>query len=62
MHARITTITPPEAFPASRAIIALLLLIIPLSQIGLDVYTWALPQMAADFGASNDLVRNTVTA
>ncbi|RDH74083.1 MFS transporter [Mycolicibacterium moriokaense] len=42
--------------------IALLLLVIPLSQIALDVYTPALPQMAVDFGASNALVQNTVTA
>lgn len=41
---------------------ALLLLVIPLSQIGLDVYTPALPQMAAEFAASNELVQNTVTA
>src|SRR5262245_8727260 len=54
--------TPSDAFPASWRIVTLLLLIIPLSQIGLDVYTPALPQMAAEFGASNDLVQNTVTA
>lgn len=43
-------------------IIAVLLLVIPLSQIALDAYTPALPQMAVDFGASNALVQNTVTA
>ncbi len=43
-------------------IIVVLLLIIPLSQIALDAYTPALPRMAADFGASNELVQNTVTA
>ena len=42
-------------------IIMVLLLIIPLSQIALDAYTPALPQMAVDFGASNALVQNTVT-
>ncbi|MFY9920905.1 MAG: Bcr/CflA family efflux MFS transporter [Mycobacterium sp.] len=42
-------------------IIVVLLLIIPLSQIALDAYTPALPQMAVDFGASNALVQNTVT-
>ena len=52
----------PERATSSRGIIALLLLIIPLSQIGLDVYTPALPQMAAEFSASNDFVQNTVTA
>jgi MFS transporter, DHA1 family, multidrug resistance protein len=62
-----TTVTDAErersgSLPSSRRIVALLLLIIPLSQIGLDVYTPALPQMAADFAASNDLVQNTVTA
>jgi len=43
-------------------IIAVLLLVIPLSQIALDAYTPALPQMAVHFGASNALVQNTVTA
>lgn len=47
---------------ASRRIVAVLLLVIPLSQIGLDVYTPALPQMAQEFAASNDFVQNTVTA
>jgi DHA1 family bicyclomycin/chloramphenicol resistance-like MFS transporter len=47
---------------ASRRIVAVLLLVIPLSQIGLDVYTPALPQMAHEFAASNDLAQNTVTA
>ena len=47
---------------ASRRIVAMLLLVIPLSQIGLDVYTPALPQMAHEFAASNDLAQNTVTA
>ena len=42
-------------------IVALLLLVIPLSQIGLDVYTPALPKMAVEFAASNALVQNTVT-
>jgi MFS transporter, DHA1 family, multidrug resistance protein len=49
-------------FQGSRRIVAILLVIIPLSQIGLDVYTPALPRMAAEFSASNDLVQNTVTA
>jgi DHA1 family bicyclomycin/chloramphenicol resistance-like MFS transporter len=52
----------PGVFPASRRVVVLVLLIIPLSQIGLDIYTPALPQMAADFAAANDLVQNTVTA
>jgi DHA1 family bicyclomycin/chloramphenicol resistance-like MFS transporter len=45
-----------------RRIVALLLLVIPLSQIGLDVYTPALPNMAIEFAASNEVVQNTVTA
>jgi DHA1 family bicyclomycin/chloramphenicol resistance-like MFS transporter len=48
-------------FQASRRIVAILLLIIPLSQIGLDVYTPALPKMAIEFATSNDFVQNTVT-
>jgi DHA1 family bicyclomycin/chloramphenicol resistance-like MFS transporter len=55
------TEAPVENRAASR-IIAVLLLVIPLSQIALDAYTPALPQMAVDFGASNALVQNTVTA
>jgi DHA1 family bicyclomycin/chloramphenicol resistance-like MFS transporter len=57
-----TAAARPGEFAASRGIVAILLLIIPLSQIGLDVYTPALPQMAAEFSASNDFVQNTVTA
>jgi MFS transporter, DHA1 family, multidrug resistance protein len=48
--------------PADRRIVAILLLVIPLSQIGLDVYTPALPQMTFEFAASNAMVQNTVTA
>jgi MFS transporter, DHA1 family, multidrug resistance protein len=50
-----------ESSVANR-IIAILLLVIPLSQIALDAYTPALPQMAIEFHASNELVQNTVTA
>ena len=57
-----TAAARPREFAASRSTVAILLLIIPLSQIGLDVYTPALPQMAAEFSASNDFVQNTVTA
>ncbi|WP_101952373.1 MFS transporter [Mycobacterium sp. 3519A] len=53
--------TPHNPF-SSRAIIAILLFVIPLSQIALDVYTPALPKMAAEFAASNDVIQNTVTA
>jgi hypothetical protein len=56
-----TAAARPREFAASRRTVAILLLIIPLSQIGLDVYTPALPQMAAEFSASNDFVQNTVT-
>src|SRR6476661_8400247 len=52
----------PHESLSSRAIIAILLFVIPLSQIALDVYTPALPKMAAEFGASNDFIQNTVTA
>lgn len=56
---------PHEVGPriaGDRRIVAILLLVIPLSQIGLDVYTPALPAMAINFHASNELVQNTVTA
>jgi DHA1 family bicyclomycin/chloramphenicol resistance-like MFS transporter len=51
-----------QRFAAPRFIIAILLVVIPLSQIALDVYTPALPKMAVEFAASNDSVQNTVTA
>ena len=45
-----------------RGIVAILLTIIPLSQIPLDVYTPALPRMALDLHAASASVQNTVTA
>jgi hypothetical protein len=50
---------PPETgmFQASRGIVVILLLVIPLSRIGLDVHTPVLPKIAIEFAASNDLVR-----
>ena len=65
MSAITNDVKRPGDHPISRTanrIIAVLLMVIPLSQIALDAYTPALPQMAIDFGASNALVQNTVTA
>ncbi|HUO39788.1 MAG TPA: MFS transporter [Mycobacterium sp.] len=45
-----------------RRVVAVLLFVIPLSQVGLDVYTPALPKLVTEFAASNELVQNTVTA
>lgn len=45
-----------------RRLVALLLLVIPLSQIGLDIYAPAMPEMATDFDAADALVQNTMTA
>ncbi len=45
-----------------RRIVAILLTIIPLSQIPLDVYTPALPRMVLDLHAASASVQNTVTA
>src|SRR5262245_21175629 len=47
---------------AARRLIAVLLLVAPLEQLGFDIYTPALPKIAAHFAASNALVQNTVTA
>jgi DHA1 family bicyclomycin/chloramphenicol resistance-like MFS transporter len=47
---------------AARRLIAVLLLVAPLEQVGFDIYTPALPKIAAHFAASNALVQNTVTA
>ncbi|MFO1087396.1 MAG: multidrug effflux MFS transporter [Reyranellaceae bacterium] len=48
--------------PPTKHIVALLLAIVPFSQIPLDAYTPALPQMARDLVADNAAVQNTVTA
>ncbi len=45
-----------------RPMVAVLLLVVPLSQVGLDIYTPALPQMVVEFAASNAALQNTVTA
>jgi DHA1 family bicyclomycin/chloramphenicol resistance-like MFS transporter len=42
-------------------IVAILLCVIPLSQIPLDVYTPALPQMVTDLGSTPTAMQNTVT-
>lgn len=48
--------------PTTRRIIAILLLVAPLEQVALDIYTPALPRLAEHFAASNTLVQNTITA
>lgn len=47
---------------ATRRIVGVLLLVAPLEQVALDLYTPALPTLAAHFAASNTLVQHTVTA
>jgi DHA1 family bicyclomycin/chloramphenicol resistance-like MFS transporter len=47
---------------AARRIIGVLLVVSPLEQVALDIYTPALPKIAEHFAASNTLVQNTVTA
>lgn len=47
---------------SSRGIVAILLLVVPLSQIPLDIYTPALPDMVVDLDSSNAVLQNTVTA
>lgn len=44
-----------------RHIVAILLCVIPLSQIPLDVYTPALPQMVTDLASTSTAMQNTVT-
>ncbi|WP_240498326.1 multidrug effflux MFS transporter [Williamsia sp. 1135] len=46
----------------SRGIVAILLMVVPLSQIPLDIYTPALPDMVIDLDSSNAMMQNTVTA
>lgn len=45
-----------------RFLIAVLLVVIPLSQIPLDIYTPAMPQMVIDLNSTAAAVQNTVTA
>ncbi|RZL72417.1 MAG: Bcr/CflA family efflux MFS transporter [Rhodococcus sp. (in: high G+C Gram-positive bacteria)] len=52
----------PTGVPVPRRVVVILLLVIPLSQIPLDIYTPALPQMVLDLDASPAVVQNTVTA
>ncbi len=59
------SITPPTreiSAAAARRIIAVLVLVSPLEQVGFDIYAPALPKIAEHFAASNTLVQNTVTA
>ncbi|MBJ8348931.1 multidrug effflux MFS transporter [Antrihabitans sp. YC2-6] len=51
-----------EAPPVPRRLLPILLLIIPLSQIPLDAYTPALPDMVADLHSSAATMQNTVTS
>ncbi len=51
----------PGTSLAKRRIIPLLLLIVPLSQLGLDIFTPALPQMVIEFASSNAGLQNTIT-
>ncbi|MFE5706344.1 multidrug effflux MFS transporter [Rhodococcus koreensis] len=54
--------TTPTGVPVPRRVVVILLLVIPLSQIPLDIYTPALPQMVLDLDSSAAVVQNTVTA
>ena len=47
---------------SSRRIIAVLVLISPIDQIGFDLYAPGLPIMGDEFAVTNDVVQNTVTA
>ena len=46
---------------SARSIIAVLLMVSPLDQIGFDIYAPAMPLMSDEFAASNVLMQNTVT-
>lgn len=50
------------ASPRSPLVVAILLLVIPLSQLPIDIYTPAIPQMITELGASPTLVQNSVSA
>jgi MFS transporter, DHA1 family, multidrug resistance protein len=46
---------------AARRIIAVLLIVAPLEQVGFDIYAPAMPRIAEHFAATNTLVQNTAT-
>lgn len=48
--------------PSPRVLITILLVVVPLSQIPLDIYTPAMPQMVLDLDTTAAAVQNTVTA
>ena len=52
----------PTASSPPRYLVTILLLVIPLSQIPLDIYTPALPQMVLDLHSTAGTMQNTVTA
>jgi MFS transporter, DHA1 family, multidrug resistance protein len=54
--------TGATASAPPRHLVFILLLVIPLSQIPLDVYTPALPRMAIELDATSTAMQNTVTA
>lgn len=54
--------TDAQARPAPRGLVPLLLTIVPFSQIPLDAYTPALPEMVRSLQADPAAVQNTVTA
>ncbi|MET0901222.1 MAG: multidrug effflux MFS transporter [Mycobacterium sp.] len=54
-------LTPNSRNPP-RFLVTILLLVIPLSQIPLDIYTPAMPQMVLDLHSTPGAVQNTVTA
>ncbi|WP_378144994.1 MFS transporter [Cnuibacter sp. UC19_7] len=48
--------------PRTPRVVALLLLVIPLSQLPIDIYTPAIPRMITELGAPSTLVQNSVSA
>jgi MFS transporter, DHA1 family, multidrug resistance protein len=56
----VTDNASPRVVP--RHLVCILLFVIPLSQIPLDVYTPALPEMAIDLNSTSTAMQNTVTA
>jgi MFS transporter, DHA1 family, multidrug resistance protein len=52
---------PPTRIADARGTVPLLLAVIPMSQIPLDAYTPAMPDMVRDLASSNAFVQNTVT-
>ncbi|MEO6847171.1 MAG: MFS transporter [Chthoniobacterales bacterium] len=56
-----TDLNPESSSSSRRGLVAMLLVTVPFSQIPLDTYTPAMPDMVRELATSASLIENTVT-